>query len=298
MPHSHEEEPTLAEPLFAWTERSVRITIHPESIRIAAYVMFWSMVATAVTLSTALLAPGILEGSPLNLVLGYNNICVYWDFPQVEPYIAMFYPFVEIPLVTYVMVLQLRWQQVPHRSNFTRHIGAAFGFLSFLLCIWFRMIFVQKAFDHPIDEPEKWPVRLGWAAPESVFYHTLPFWGLQVALAIVGAQNFYYYIILDSRVENKDKGETGWKLDWKGVLYIVGLLGITCCKLTYGYLVYSGALAVVVPGSKPIEPTAIGHFGKVLDSGWMFFAAVTPLFLAIKRRRDDKYSKLRISFSF
>jgi hypothetical protein len=261
--------------------------------------MFWFMVGCAMLLSHLLIAPGVLETSPLNLVLGYNNICVYWDYPAVESKIAMLYPFVEIPLVSYVALLQWRWQTIYHTNWFTKSIGTVFGLAALLCTLWFRMIFVHKAFDDPLDEPAKWPKHPHWAAPDSVFWHTLPFWGLQFALAIVAIQNYWFYIVLDaehSKLDPNVEKKRAWGGGPWSYAYIVGIILVTITKLTYGYCVYSGYIAVVIPGSNPVTPTTIGVFGRYLDTAWMIMAAVIPLILAFVRYKDDSLAKLQISF--
>eukprot|EP01127_Copromyxa_protea_P004500 TRINITY_DN14357_c0_g1_i1.p1 TRINITY_DN14357_c0_g1~~TRINITY_DN14357_c0_g1_i1.p1 ORF type:complete len:302 (+),score=22.93 TRINITY_DN14357_c0_g1_i1:15-920(+) len=272
------------------------LAIHPETLRIVAYILFWMMVALAMTLSHLLLKPGTLEGSPLMMVMGYNNICVYWDYPEVETYVAMFYPFVEIPLVAYVTLLQFRWQQLTFPSWVLKFIGNVFGGIAVLCCLWFRLIFVHKAFDSPIDDPTSWPKHDDWAAPNSVLYHTLPFWGLQFALAVVGLQNFYYYVVLDAQTKasRNQINCAVWKWNFWSIAYIVAQLSITATKLFFTISVFTGAWDVYVPGSNPPVQTWVAPAGRVMDVLWMIVSAVIPLVLAFYRRRQDPYSSLQL----
>lgn len=193
-----------------------------------------------------------LDNSPLVNMFGYNNICIMWDYEPATSVIAMFYPAVEVPLVLYLVLNFLRVRESFRAGQIGR---ARFGVccalfpaeLTFVL--WFRMIFVVKAF-------------------EDVQGHTLGFHGLMLALCMVALQNFLYHDSIGRLVGPR----------WLSISYLVALYAVTLAKFVIVWSIFAG---------RPLWTTANedgNRLAQGLDSLWMILASVMPAWFAWKNR--------------
>jgi len=145
-----------------------------------------------------------LSVSPLIQMFGYNNICIMWDYEPATSAVAMVYPAVEVPLVLYLLLNFLRVREAYRAGLISR---ARFGVccamfpaeLTFIL--WFRMIFVVKAF-------------------VNVQGHTMVFHGLMLALCMVALQNHLYHDSIGKLVGPR----------WISISYLVALYAVTLAK--------------------------------------------------------------------
>ena len=167
----------------------------------------------------------------------------------------MYYPLVEIPLLVYVVLNFIRiWEE--YRSNSGRIGGAKFilfcTFLPIEFCflMWFRMIFVIKAFD-------------------DVKGHTLGFHALMIALCLVALQNFLYHDAIDELAGPR----------WLSILYLLALCLVTGFKLILAWAIFGGTpiwSVQTVSGQRAMQG---------LDILWMILGSVAPAILAWQNRK-------------
>lgn len=242
----------------------ILIIINPEYFRITAYVMFWMMILFCVTLTKIFVDPDLVENSPLVDMFGYNNICIFFDYPPARVATAMFYPFVEIPLLMYIVFNFLRLREayferpsLLKRSEFI--MGVVFFPICFILAMYFRMVFVVEAF-------------------KDVVGHTLGFQGLIVSLALVAVQNHIYNKATNSIVFPRKP--------WIATTYLVTLLVVTVIKLI---LVWSIFLKMPIISPQTSFGAGLGRF---LDIVWMILAAIVPLGIAVYQRKRTRNFKI------
>jgi hypothetical protein len=233
--------------------------INPEYIRIVAYVNFWLMILFSVIVTKVFVDPELLIDNPLDQTFGYSNICLFFDFPPSRVATAIVYPFVEIPLLLYIVLNYLRTREMyleQHRIRKWEYLLCSLFFpVSFILTMYFRMVFVVEAF-------------------EDVVGHTLGFQGLQLSLCLVAIQNYWY---------NKATNNVPFaSKKWISLTYLFSLLGSTSIKMVLVWSIFLGT-AVTTFGAV---------LGRIIDICWMVLAAIIPLFLAIHQRKTTE--KFRI----
>ena len=126
------------------------LCIHAESIRLLSYLSFWFMVGCAKLFTTLFVDAETIEHSHLKDMFGYNNICVYWDYPPSRELVALIYPIFEFSFLLYVLVdfvhlrLACKSGGVPGAAQWLYRLVATFLPFKILLICWFRMIFVYQ----------------------------------------------------------------------------------------------------------------------------------------------------------
>ena len=103
-----------------FVQAAVTFTVATETLRLVTYAMFWLMVGCAILFHNTLVLPKGAEAceagdasclfpvdmanTPLVRMLGYNNVCINWDYTPSRELTAMIYPFVEYPLIAYAVL--------------------------------------------------------------------------------------------------------------------------------------------------------------------------------------------------
>jgi hypothetical protein len=268
------------------------MTVSVESIRVIAYCNFFIMVACAIVLNNALVAPKLAEGgnggtcgpfngaygdlvdppikagegfdvatgSHLVRLFGYNNICANWDYSPSREITAMIYPLFEYCLLLYLLFEGVQANLYYKKGWVSETYYRVFKFLFFpmiLGCAWFRMIFVVIAY-------------------EDVSGHTAGFFLLQFTLIIVALLNTYF--MLDSKAE----------YDWLGgrngtiavaLIYIILNLVVSPIKLFLtANIVFLGE-----PAAWSLNTIGGSYIGSVVDTVWFVFNAVIPLLVGFLR---------------
>lgn len=227
----------------------ITLIIHPETIRIIAYVNFWIMVLLAIIITSATVPQESIVNSPLVQFFGFNNICINWDYEPALTIIAMFYVTVEVPLILYIALSSLRWVNTHHEGKISKAaliFVVMWSVVELFLGLWFRMVFVNKPFD-------------------DVANHTLPFLGLQIMLCMVALENAFYLRLY--KQIHLFKNETVGAVVY--VIYLFLLITVTMIKLTAATSQFWGT------------PWLPGGVWKVFDFLWMALAAVLPVGLAL-----------------
>jgi hypothetical protein len=237
------------------------IEVHPETLRLVTYGLFWVMVVSAVIFFNTLVTGVDLTDTPLVRMFGYNNVCIFWDYTPSRELTAMIYPFVEYPLITYIV---LSFVQI-HRDYIAGDLPGWFYKycqitlpVQIVLMAWFRMIFVVQAF-------------------ENVVGHTLGFLGLQVALVLVAMQNAMYWTAHKDNLYIKRLGPKGTLIAaWT---YVGAIALNTAIKLTLAISLFAGA--PVLDLSTPLGATVAG----TADRAWLLLCAIMPVISAYIQRR-------------
>lgn len=244
------------------------IRVHPETFRIAGYLGFWSMVLLAMVVHKSKVNVD-MSNTPLMQVLGYNNICVYWDYSPSREITAMYYPMVEYPLVAYVVLTGIQYYQSRTAGLIPRWLYICLmGFLVLQLPLlaWFRMIFVIDAL-------------------KDLKGHTLGFLGLQMFLSINALQNALYNHWLGTSMQCF--GRMGTRII--GWLYVLTLVLVTCTKQALTLAIFAGN--PLIDNQTPVGAAV----SQAIDVMWMLLAAVLPLVFAIIERKKEPGLKFELS---
>lgn len=259
-------------------QRAVSFEIQPEFLRMVTYGMFWFMVGCAMlfhrflvlpkgaescTAGETCLFPVDMEDTPLTRAFGYNNVCINWDYSPSRELTAMIYPFVEYPLIAYVVVDHIQI----YRDHLEKELPSWFFKLStfllpikILLLSQFRMIFVNEAFRSTVN-------------------HTLPFQGLQIALILVALTNALSWTTHKTPLYAKELGLKGTHRLMS--LYMLCLIVVSVFKIVVVSSIF--AEAPVLDVTKP-NSAAVCAFA---DRAWLVLAALIPPFLAAYERRCE-----------
>jgi len=251
--HSSSEDP---DPKPAYEVHSWHFSAHVETLRVFTYVAFWIMCGLAIFLTKAFVKKD-LDDSDLIKLMGYNNICVYWDYEPSRSITALYYPIVEFGLILYLSGHFLRCMWAYREQQISKchlYCQAILSILALWTGLWFRMIFVESVVDNP-------------------HAHVAGFLCLQACLFFTEISNFSY---LRSTHE--------WPLasSWFAVVWFAAEMIVVIVKFTLGFYLTIGQplLAANSPSG-----AAIGH---VIDTSWMIMNALCPLFWAILWRRSNK----------
>eukprot|EP00928_Gymnodinium_smaydae_P087452 TRINITY_DN71713_c0_g1_i1.p1 TRINITY_DN71713_c0_g1~~TRINITY_DN71713_c0_g1_i1.p1 ORF type:complete len:274 (+),score=24.68 TRINITY_DN71713_c0_g1_i1:128-949(+) len=243
-------------------------TIHPETMRIVAYLGFWSMVLLAIIVHSVHVDID-MNATPLVKTFGYNNICIFWDFSPSREIAAMYYPLVEYPLVAYVLLTFLQYKASVEKGLvpiWFYRFSAVIMSVQLVLFAWFRMIFVIDGF---ID----------------IVGHTMGFLGLQLGLILNSLHNAIYNHMIGTTLDSLRGfkwtriGVTGTRiLIWSRVVL---LTAVTVVNLVLAFTIFGGTPIV------DVKTTSGSTFAKSMDMLWMFLAAVAPLPLAAVQRLSE-----------
>jgi hypothetical protein len=232
------------------------ISAHVESLRIFTYVAFWIMCGLAVVLTKSFVDVD-LDHSVLISLMGYNNICVYWDYEPSRSVVALYYPVVEVGLILYCAGHYIRCF-LAHREGqiSTSHLywQTLLSILAVWTGLWFRMIFVE-------------------AVTESPHAHIAGFLALQACLMFTEISNFSYL-----RCTHE------WPLadTWLAVAWFSAEMVVVVVKFILGTGLALGK--PVIDGHTPSGAAA----GKAIDTLWMVMNAMCPLLFAVLWRRSNK----------
>jgi len=276
----------------------VKAKVAVESWRFQAYICFWGMCMFAIACHRILVVPKMLKGpadgrpcgpydrstgdeffnlkagegynvrqaSHLEMLFGFENICVNWDYEPSRQLTAMVYPLFEYSLLVY-LILDFAQTKLSYKRGELTEWFYAFSKVVFpinvFLCAMFRMIFVCIAYESPSN-------------------HTAGFLGLQISLVLVAIQNTLY--VIDSNVSYDFLGGmTNTRL--VAIAYLLGIFAIGSVKV-------SATIFVVQNGRGApwtLEPAPIGDqvVGQLVDKVWMVFNAVLPLIISFVRSQNE-----------
>lgn len=231
---------------------SVSHRFNVEIFRLLAYLSFWLMVILAIVITSASGAVADMNDTALTKILGYNNICVYWDYEPSRSFIAMFYPIVEGLLCLYFLGHVFRCQIACLTGAMTKaelNFQLALSFFTILFGVWFRMIFVEH-----MDEDTGIGEQRG---------HVAGFLCLQICMILLETQNFFYL-----------RATWEYGKHWLGpVAYAVYLI-ICGIKLILGIGVTVGKPLLDIDNANQVT------FARTMDVLWMVVNAICPIFFS------------------
>jgi len=286
-------------------DRTVKVYVNVELLRVIAYVNFFIMVICTLFFTRYLVKPRLEDGpdesgstcgpfdgnmgfrvdppvlpgegfdvitqSHLVRAFGYNNICANWDYSPSREITAMIYPIFEYALLIYLFFDFIQ-VYVYYRKGWVSklyfRIFKVAIFFMILLTSWFRMIFVVIAY-------------------EDLSGHTAGFFGFQLTMIITAVMNITF--IIDTKTEFR------WLGGRKGTLiaaytYLALQLAISPLKLVLtSYIVFGGEAASW--STNKIGSVFVGEF---VDDIWFVCNAVIPLFIAILRFMSEPPLKVSI----
>jgi hypothetical protein len=236
-----------------------------EKLRLRGYAGFWVVVVTGVIL-TRFFSSVDMEHTLLHQVFGYNNICVYFDYPP-SNYVL---PFLwAITLVLLLMYIAAHWlhmraevQQGTLSLPLYRTLAGLKAFEAFTL-VSFSTIFAVS--------PEGWD--------RTLYIHTAPFFLLQLGMVSLALSNTLHGIRSGYW---RRLGMPAWFV--KGAIaYCVVFAMIVAFKVP----VATNAMA---NGRWWVQTDSLERLAGVVDTAFLVCAAIIPMMKAsylVYLRSDD-----------
>jgi hypothetical protein len=227
-----------------------------EVMRIIGYSMFWVVVIVGYLLTTQV-AKIDLDDTLLTKVFGYNNICVFFDYPPATFVLPLVWGLCLVAMLGYVLThhMQIRAECVMgHVSPNMYIVLTAFKTFEAFALIAFSTIFAVS--------PDGWN--------STLYIHTAPFFLLQIGLVSMGMSNTLHGVKSGywRRLNMPEYFESA------AVTYVV-------------------VFAIVVALKIPITINALGHdlwfhrtpahieFAHTIDRAFLFLAAIVPMLKAV-----------------
>jgi len=279
-----------------------KVTVKPELVRIIAYFFFWTFVILSWVLTQLFVVdylaaghqgppetmgcgPFNRDGGEFGLTLGegfdykteshlveyfgFGNICTSWDYGIARRVSSVYFPFFEYFLVLYIILNYVNvW--VAHKrgylASWNMKMEKICTVVVVFLCIQFRQIFVNIAYDSP-------------------HAHTAGFLCLQLGLCYVAINNTRYVIAIKQIYPSYGFLDTPEKVAKWAKIYLYGNLVVSAVKIVATIIIVGTGRGpswyrVIVPG--PFVS------GKIVDYIWMGFNAILPVFIAYIRMKEEE----------
>jgi len=286
-------------------DRTVKVYVNVEFIRVMAYVNFFIMVFCTLFFREYLVKPRLEAGpdipgntcgpfngdlglnvdppvlpgegfdvktqSHLVRAFGYNNICANWDYSPAREITAMIYPIFEYALLLYLFFDFIQVFLYYKKGWVSKYYFRTFQVLIFFMILfisWFRMIFVVIAY-------------------ENMEGHTAGFFGFQLTMIMTAIMNVIF--IIDTKTEFRFLGGR------KGTLiaaytYLLLQLVISPLKLILtAHIVFSGK-----PAGWSLNTVGGVYAGRLIDNIWFVCNAILPLIVAILRAVSEPSLKISV----
>jgi len=283
--------------------------IDTEAFRFITYILFWVMCFTAILITKFYMHAFLLAGpgnvtnscspfkmddflgsdpvdrtngfdiyteSPLKQVLGYNNICTFWDFSPSLEIIAVIYAYVEYALITYI-VAEFTLAAISYKKGYVSKrywkVHKIMFPINLVLCASFRMVFVV-------------------AVDDSLRGHTAGFVSLQLALISVALLNMFR--IFETNVCYPFLGSIKNTKRAAIVFVIIEVVLSVLSTYLHAYIVFGWGLGddghsghMFPPWAKEMFLGTTWSVGSVIDNSWMGITAVCPLFIAYVQMKTE-----------
>lgn len=228
------------------------ITIYPERLRILLYIAFWFTMFVGIAITMIFSPEKIGPTDPIRRFYGYPNICIFFDHFPAKYVLPSMWVFVCAIFFTYAMVdlTRARHEKLVGKLSDKMFSFFCFGTYYEILCIFF----VATTF--------------AVSPKDSMVMHTVPFTMLISALCVLAIKNYLCFHAC-GYIPEKDR-----KL---GIAYLVILIGLSVAKMVFqiNALMQDGLYCTRCnPG-----------YGHSLDIFWMIFAAILPIYIAIRLHR-------------
>jgi len=146
-----------------------------EKIRLFGYIGFWVIVVTGVTL-TKVFGRIDLDDTLLTKVFGYNNICVYFDYPPATYILPLLWAITLVFLLGYIVAHWLQMRTEVQNGLLSRSMYRLLSSLKLFeasTMVAFSTIFAVQ--------PDGWN--------HTLYIHTVPFFLLQIGLVSLAMSN-------------------------------------------------------------------------------------------------------------
>ena len=177
------------------SEDDIAFTITLNNVQMRAYFSFWLTVVVGMVITT-FFADIDFGDTLLTEVFGYNNICVYFDFPPATYVLPSLWAFTLIQFVAWVgswwvkiqeehqvyarertgEELPTSWMERGRLSDFSYRLLTACLYFSALMFIFFSTIFAVSPEEHN----------------HTLYIHTAPFFGLQLGVVVLAYADYYH----------------------------------------------------------------------------------------------------------
>jgi hypothetical protein len=240
------------------------VVLSTERVRLVGYAGFWLTVLSGIVITNATKgwypggAPADLSTSMLTQVFGYNNVCIYFDFPPANFILPIVWAAVMPAIVFYCLVDVAhafgRWED----GNLTRgqyRFLASTHIVAAISVIIFSNIFAVS------------PTGMN----ATLWIHTVPFWGLQLGMVCLACGNTLQGLLAAPGRDNYWT-ELGFSRLWQQTswAYVVIFAIIVLFKIPAAF---NAMLGQPWWTQGPTFATVAGLF----DRGFLFFAAVMPV---------------------
>lgn len=253
------------------TEHHFTLAIRPEKLRLVSYLSFFILIAIGAALTQAF-ADFDPERTVIKGVFGYNNVCLYFDYPPASYIVPTLWNVFLLTWVGYIGTVFLRSKQKFKQGKISKALYqfvAVTAVFETLASFYFIQCFVSK--------PEGQRTREAMAADPTLSYHDAamqyggigahmhPFTIFIVAINTMTLKNCWYF----TSIENGIKGVKARRY-W---LYVGFKTLLTFQKVLTHFNVFLG------------EPMWIADredariVGGVLDKIWVLVATVIPVVL-------------------
>ena len=228
------------------------LVIVVEKLRLMGYAGFWVVVLVGMVLTKAF-ANIDLNETLLVEVFGYNNICVYFDFPPATYVLPFLWAVTLVLLLLYVAAHWLQMSAQVQQGTLSRKL---YGLLS---CLKLFEAFTLVSFSTIFAVNP-----MGW--DHTLFIHTAPFLLLQVGLVSLAMSNTLHGI---------NSGYWHWLglsawFDRAAIVHCI-LLGIVVC--------FKIPAAIHAMAGSPwwIQTDTFESVARFFDLMFLFLAAIVPM---------------------
>jgi len=166
--------------VFGFRKEGAAFHLEPELLRLYGFMGFWLIVATGIFL-TKMFSGIDLENSLLTQIFGYNNICVYFDFPPSTYVLPIMWAPVMCNFLLYVIAQLCFFTEQRDNGEISKEFYGILRNMKIfeaITLICFSAIFAIS--------PEGWD--------HTVWIHTIPFWGLQLGMVSMAVSNTWHGI--------------------------------------------------------------------------------------------------------
>jgi hypothetical protein len=242
-----------------------------ERLRLAGYAGFWVLVLTGALL-TKRYHPDLSQ-TLLRRVFGYNNVCVYFDFPPATYVLPFLWAVTLVLLLGYLTAQWLQMRAEVQQGSLTPRLYAFLSRLKLFEAITltgFSTIFAVQ--------PEAWN--------HTLFIHTAPFIALQIGLVSLAMSNTLHGIKSGywARLALPPWFIPGAKV------YVVVFALVVCLKIP---------LAINALARAPWweQTPAVGRLAHVVDVLFLIAAAIIPVLKAayFVRARGDRLDVVHLT---
>ena len=151
--------------------------LSPEFLRISSFLLFGVLVGICIVLTK--LFGEIPEDTEIKRAFGYNNICIYMDYPPASWVAPTLWIGFLMPWMSYSLAFSVRLQAAPASAS-AKRVLRFLTYFELFCAAQFVQVFANKPHDLPY--------------PMGLKMHTYPFTLFVVALWIMSCKNVWWFV--------------------------------------------------------------------------------------------------------